>query len=217
MKIDDKTLKQNVLDELEFEPSIDSTEIGVAVDQGIVTLTGHVASYAQKLILDRVVSQVKGVQGYAEEVEVRLPGTVSTSDDEIAKRAVNSIKWRLPAVAEKLQVKVAKGWITLTGTLDWNYQKEDATDAVRNLEGVRGIDNLIELRPRVTSGDVKKQIENALKRNAEVEASAIRVKVTGNKVTLEGNVKAWYERRIAERAAWSTPGVTMVDDHLRTA
>lgn len=210
----DKILKQDIIDELEFEPSIDASDIGVAVEDGIVTLSGHVANYAQKTTVERVVSRVKGVKGIAEEIEVRYPGTISTSDDEIAKRAVAMLKWSTVVPADKVQVKVQKGWVTLNGTLDWNYQKIGAADAVRNLDGVTGISNLIELRPRISSLDVKKHIEEALKRNAEVEAQGIRVNVAGNKVILEGSVKAWNERRVAEQAAWATPGVSVVDDRL---
>tara|TARA_R110002020_G_scaffold32448_4_gene99831 strand:+ start:2965 stop:3612 length:648 start_codon:yes stop_codon:yes gene_type:complete len=215
--MNDRTLKQDIIDELEFEPSIDATDIGVAVEGGIVTLSGHVTSFAQKGTIERLVSRIKGVKGIAEEIDVRYPGTSGTADDEIAKRVLNSLKWSSVVPADKVQVKVQDGWVTLSGTLDWNYQKTGAADAVRNLHGVIGITNQIELRPRVSSIDVKKHIEDSLKRNAELEARSIRVNVAGNKVTLEGNVKAWHERRIAEQAAWSTPGVTTVDDRLTIA
>lgn len=212
--MDDTQLRQNVLDALEFEPSIDANDIGVAVENGVVTLSGYVANYTQKLTVERVVSQVRGVKGYAEEIDVRFAGTPGTADDEIAKRAVNSLHWSTVVPDGKVQVKVQKGWVTLTGTLDWNYQKIGAMEAVRNLEGVTGISNLIELKPHVSSLDVKKQIEAALKRNAQLESNAIRVNVAGNKVTLAGNVRAWFERHVAEQAAWATPGVTTVEDKL---
>lgn len=215
--MNDKKLKQDIVDELEFEPSIDATDIGVGVEDGIVTLNGHVSSYAQKLTIERLVSHVKGVKGIAEDIEVRYPGPAGTADDEVARRAVNMLKWSTVVPADKVQVKVQNGWVTLTGTLDWNYQKIAAADAVRNLAGVTNISNLIELRPRLSSIDVKKHIEDSLKRNAELEAKSIRVNVAGNKVILEGNVKAWHERRIAEQAAWATPGVTTVDDRLTIA
>ncbi|KQX38167.1 ornithine aminotransferase [Devosia sp. Root436] len=213
----DKTLKQDILDELDFEPSIDAADIGVAVEDGIVTLTGHVTTFGQKITVEKLVARVKGVKGIAVEIDVRYPGTAGNSDDEIAKRAVNMLKWSNSVPADKVQVKVQDGWVTLTGTVDWNYQKTGAADAVRDLAGVIGISNQIALRPRVSSIDVKKHIEDSLKRNAELEAKSIRVNVAGNKVILEGNVKAWYERRIAEQAAWAIPGVTMVDDRLTIA
>lgn len=212
--MNDSTLRQDILDELDFEPSIDANDIGVAVEDGIVTLSGHVPSYSQKLIVERVVSRVKGVKGIAEEIEVRYRPGEGTADDEIARRAVNLLKWSTMVPENKVQVKVEGGWITLTGKLDWNYQKIGAADAVRDIHGVLGITNLIELQPRVSSIDVKKHIEDALKRNAEIETKSIRVNVAGNKVTLEGKVKAWSERKTAEQAAWATPGVTAVVDRL---
>lgn len=212
--MNDKTLKQDILDELDFEPSIDASDIGVAVEDGIVTLSGHVASFGQKITVERLVGRVKGVKGIAVEIDVRYPGAVGNADDEIAKRAVNVLKWSNSVPADAVQVKVQDGWLTLTGTVDWNYQKTGAADAVRDLAGVTGISNQIALRPRVSSVDVKKHIEASLKRNAELEAKSIRVNVAGNKVILEGNVNAWHERRIAEQAAWRTPGVVAVDDRL---
>lgn len=210
----DMTLRQDILDELEFEPSIDASNIGVTVTDSIVTLSGHVGSYAQKAIVEDVVGRVKGIRGIAEEIEVRLPGAVGTSDDEIVSRALNTLTWSTLIPAGKVQVKVEKGWLTLTGTLEWSYQKTGAADAVRHLAGVVGVSNLIELRPRLSPVDVKHKIEGALRRSAAIEADAIQVKVAGNRVTLEGNVRAWHERRVAEQAAWSTPGVTAVEDHL---
>lgn len=212
--MNDRTLRQDIIDELDFVPSIDASSIGVAVEDGIVTLSGHVASYTQKTTVERVIGRVKGVKGIAEEIEVRYPGAVGTSDDEIAKRAVSLIKWSSVVPADKVQVKVQKGWVTLTGTLEWNYQKTGAADVLRHLEGVTGIGNMIELKPRVSSVDVKKHIEDALKRSAEVEAKGIRINVSGGKVTLEGSVKAWHERGVAEQAAWATSGVSVVDDRL---
>lgn len=210
----DGALRQDILDELEFEPSIDANHIGVAVDGGIVTLSGHVPSYSQKQAVERAVARVKGVRGIAEEIEVRYPGSHGTSDDEIAKRAINTLKWSTMVPDDKVQVKVQEGWVTLTGKLDWNYQKTGAADAVHGLKGVTGISNEIELRPRVSAGDVKKRIEDALRRSAHVEANAIQIDVAGNKVTLKGHVKAWSERKLVEQAAWATPGVTMVSDQL---
>jgi osmotically-inducible protein OsmY len=210
----DGTLRQDILDELEFEPSIDANDIGVAVEDGIVTLSGHVPNYSQKQAVERAVARVKGVRGIAEEIQVRYPGGPKTSDDEIAKRAVDTLKWSTVVPDDRVQVKVQDGWVTLTGKLDWNYQKTGAADAVLGLKGVTGISNQIELVPRVSAGDVKKRIEDALKRSAHVEANAIRVDVAGNKVTLNGHVKAWSERKLVEQAAWATPGVTMVSDQL---
>ncbi|RUW86905.1 BON domain-containing protein [Mesorhizobium sp. M7A.F.Ca.US.010.02.1.1] len=210
----DLTLRQNILDELEFEPSIDAAHIGVAVDGGIVTLTGHVSSFWEKTAAENVVKRVKGVKGLAEEIEVRLVGQKGTADDEIAKRAVDAVTWNVSIPRDKVQVKVRDGWITLTGKLEWQYQKNAAADAVRGLAGVVGVANQIEISPRASVPDIKKRIENALKRDAETEAQAIRVNVLDGKVTLDGKVRAWSERQAAERAAWSSPGVRTVDDRI---
>ncbi|TJW80515.1 MAG: BON domain-containing protein, partial [Mesorhizobium sp.] len=168
----DITLRQNILDELEFEPSIDAAHIGVAVEDGIVTLTGHVSSYWEKTTAENVVKRVKGVKGIAEEIEVRLIGQKGTADDEIAKRAVNAVTWNVSIPRDKVQVKVHDGWITLTGKLEWQYQKNAAAEAVRGLAGVVGVANQIEITPRASVPDIKKRIENALKRDAETEAQA---------------------------------------------
>jgi osmotically-inducible protein OsmY len=213
--MNDSTLRQDIIDELDFEPSIDSADIGVAVEDGVVTLTGHVPTYAQKLTVEDVVRRVKGVKGIAQEIEVRPFGTNRTADDEIAKRAVNTIGWNTSVPDDAVQLKVQDGWLTLTGKVDWQYQKTAAADAVRDLAGVVGVTNRIEITPRVSAHDVKKRIEDALKRNAGIEAQAIRVNVLeGGKVRLEGRVQAWSERSAAERAAWSAAGVSTVEDHI---
>ncbi|WP_455274494.1 BON domain-containing protein [Rhizobium herbae] len=213
----DITLRQNIIDELEFEPSIDAADIGVAVDNGVVTLTGHVPSYFQKIEVENVVSRVRGVRGIAQEIEVRPFGTNTTADDEIAKRALNSINWNTTVPNDAVQAKVTKGWVTLSGKVEWQYQKIAVLDAVKRLTGVIGVSNNIEVKPRVSSFDVKRRIEDALKRTAEVEANGITVQVADGKVTLEGHVNAWPERSAVERAAWSAPGVKAVVDHIRVS
>jgi osmotically-inducible protein OsmY len=213
--MNDGTLRQDIIDELDFEPSIDAADIGVAVENGIATLTGHVSTYAQKLTVEDVVRRVKGVKGFAQEIEVRPFGTHRTADDEIAKRAVNTINWNTSVPDGVVQVKVQDGWITLTGKVEWQYQKTAAANAVCDLAGVVGVSNQIEIKQRASTFDVKKRIEDALKRNAEIEAQAIKVNVMdGGKVRLEGRVHAWSERSAAERAAWSAPGVHAVEDRL---
>lgn len=212
--MDDLSLRENVLSELEFEPSVNAAHIGAAVEKGVVTLTGHVGSYAEKLAAERVVQRVKGVRAIAQEIEVRLPSDKKTSDDEIAQRAVNLIGWDTTIPDEKVKVKVQNGWITLSGKVDWYYQRQSAEAAVRKLSGVAGVVNSIMVEPRAEARDVKHRIEDALKRSAQLEAEKIRVTVSGGRVTLEGKVKAWYERGVAERAAWAAPGVTSVEDHL---
>jgi osmotically-inducible protein OsmY len=210
----DIDLRQSVLEELDFDPSFDADGIGVAVENGVVTLTGHVRSYAAKLAVERAVQRVKGVHGIAEEIEIRYPADKRTADDQIAERALSSIKWNAQVPGDAVLVKVEKGWVTLSGTVDWQFQRIAAESAVRRLSGVAGISNMITIKPQVRPTDVKSKILDALKRNAQLEADAIRVSVDNDTVTLEGNVKAWYERGIAERAAWSAPGVSKVEDRI---
>jgi osmotically-inducible protein OsmY len=213
--MDDKQLRQNIIDELEFEPSVDAQDIGVAVSDGVVTLSGHVSSYAEKIAAQQAVQRVKGVQAIAQEIEVRYPGEKKTADDEIAKRALNILKWDAVIPGDAVKVTVQKGWVLLTGEVDWQFQKKAAEDAIRKLSGVTGVRNSITIKPRVSAFDIKQKIENALARNAHVEARAIRVNVSdGNKVRLEGSVDSWDDRYIVENAAWSVPGVKSVDDRL---
>ena len=212
--MDDLTLRQNLLDELEFEPSIDAAEIGVAVENGTVTLTGHVPTYAQRQKAEEIARRINGVRAIAQEIEVRPAGTHVTADDEIAKRIVQRLDWNTSIPAGNVKAKVDKGWVTLTGQVEWYYQKDLAADEIRHLTGVIGVTNEITIKQTVSSTDVRKRIEDALKRDAEVEAKAIRVGVSGNKVTLEGKVRTWAERQAAERAAWSTRGVANVVDHI---
>jgi hyperosmotically inducible protein len=205
-------LRENVVDELEYEPSIDAAHIGVAADKGLVTLTGHVASYAEKQAAIAAVRRVKGVRAIAEEIEVRYPYQ-KTPDDEIAKRAIDILAWDTMVPSESIQIMVHDGWVTLTGSVDWHYQKKHAEEDVRRLSGVRGVTNAVEIKPSVQPEDIKRKIEEALKRHAEIEANAIRVTVReGNKVVLEGKVDSWEERHAVENAAWSAPGVKSVED-----
>ena len=210
----DTLLRQLVLDELDFEPSVDAAHIGVAVDNGIVTLSGHVGSYAEKIAAERAAQRVKGVRGIAQELEVRYPHDKKTADDQIAERAIQIISWDAQIPSDAVMVSVQRGWVTLTGSVAWNYQKMAAEFAIRKLTGVVGVSNSIEVKPYVQTTDVKKHIADALKRHAKFESDAIRINVDGGKVTLEGKVRAWYERNLVERAAWSVPGVRAVEDHL---
>jgi osmotically-inducible protein OsmY len=209
----DLQLRQDVVDELEYEPSIDAAHIGVAVDKGVVTLTGHVSSYAEKQAAITAVRRIKGVRAIAEEIEVRYPSGKRTSDDEIAKRAIDILDWDAMVPSGSIQVMVRDGWVTLTGSVDWHYQKRQAEEDIRKLSGVRGVTDTIEIKPSVQAEDVKRKIEEALKRHAEVEADSIRVTVPErNKVVLEGTVSSWDERHAVENAAWSAPGVKSVED-----
>jgi osmotically-inducible protein OsmY len=211
----DKWLRQSIIDELDFDPAVSGAHIGVAVDAGVVTLSGHVGSYAEKIAAERAVQRVKGVRAIAEEIEVRYPSDKKMADDQIAKRALDILAWNITIPKDKIQVKVQDGWVTLSGDVDWNFQKTDAQRLVRRLSGVIGISNSINVKPRVAADDVKGRIEKALKRSAELDANSISVTASGGKVTLEGRVKAWYERDLAERTAWAVPGVTFVEDRIQ--
>lgn len=212
--MEDRILRQFIIDELDFEPSIDAANIGVAVEKGVVTLTGHVESYIQKIAAERAVQRIKGVKAIAEEIEVRYPEQKKRSDDEIAQRAVSILSWSVQVPPDSIHLTVQKGWITLTGTVEWQFQKLAAESAVRRLSGIIGVTNLIEVKPHVVAADIHRKIMDSLHRHAEVEAESIRVIVDNDKVTLEGKVRAWYERKLAERAAWSAPGVKAVEDRL---
>ncbi len=172
----DKLLRQEIIEELDFDPSVHSAQIGVAVEDGVVTLTGHVSSYAEKVATERAVQRVKGVRAIAEEIEIRYPNDSKTADDQIAKRALDIIAWDATIPKDKINVKVQDGWVTLSSDVDWNVQKTNAERAVRRLTGVVGISNVISVKPRVKADDVKTRIERALKRSAEIDADSIKVK-----------------------------------------
>jgi osmotically-inducible protein OsmY len=203
-----------VEDELNWEPSVNAAEIGVAVKSGIVTLSGNISSYWQKFSAERAAARVSGVKAVVNELEVRLPTSSERTDEDIARAAVNHLNWAVSVPADRIKVTVSKGWITLAGTVEWNYQRVAAENAVRHLIGVKGVSNLIEVKPQVSKGEVKAAIEAALKRSAELDASRITVETDGDRVILRGTVRSWAERNEAERAAWKAPGVRMVDNRI---
>ncbi len=218
--LDDSSLRQAVIDELNFEPSVEAAHIGVSAENAVVTLTGHVSSYAEKIAAERAAQRVRGVHAIAQEITVRYPEDKKTSDDEIAQRAVQIIAWHAAIPAGAVKVTVQQGWVTLTGTVDWQYQRGYAEAAVRKLSGVIGVADNIELRTSSVAhaSDVERRINEALKRNADLESQGIHVTVKeGSTVTLEGKVHTWNERWLAERAAWSVSGVRTVEDRLMVA
>jgi osmotically-inducible protein OsmY len=213
----DLELKANVESELKWEPSVNAAEVGVAVKDGIVTLTGHVQSYWQKIAAERAAGRVSGVRAVVNELEIRLPTSSQRTDEDIARAALNALSWSVSVPADRIKVKVSKGWITLEGNVEWQYQKAAAEKVVRDLVGVKGVVNLIEVKPRASTAEVKAAIEAALKRSAEVDASNIQVEADGDKVILRGTVRSWAEREEAERAAWRAAGVRSVDNRITVA
>jgi len=210
----DGELLDQVEDALDWEPSVDVSDVDVSVDGGVVTMRGDVGSYAQKRTAERVVLGVYGVRGVANDLNVRLPGALERSDTDIAQAAVNTLTWNTQVPSDRVTVAVSDGWVTLRGTVDWQYQKDAAERGVRNLTGVRGITNDMTVGPRVQPGDVQAKIEAALRRNAEIDARRINVSVADGRITLSGNVHSSAERDEARRAAWAAPGVTAVEDHM---
>jgi osmotically-inducible protein OsmY len=210
----DKELQQHVRNALDWDPSVDVADVGVTVDNGIVTLHGDIKSYTEKVNAERVALGVYGVKAVANDLNVRIATGGQRTDSDIAAAAVNAFKWSSQVPADRVSVVVSNGWITLKGEVDWYFQKDAAGRAVRDLLGVVGVSNNITVRPHVNVADVKAQIEAALKRSAEVDARRINVTATDGKIVLSGNVHSWAERREAVDAAWAAPGVRAVDDRM---
>jgi osmotically-inducible protein OsmY len=210
----DKDLKQHVQSALDWEPSLDASDVGVSVDEAVVTLRGNVASYAEKVTAERVALRVYGVKAVANDLAVHLVSAFERTDTEIAQAAVAALKWNTMVPNDRVTVTVNNGWLALNGTLDWQYQKDAAARAVRDLTGVKGVTNNIIVQPRVKTIDVRDKIEAAFKRSAEIDARRVNVTATDGKVILSGNVHSWAERQEAEHAAWAAPGVTQVEDRL---
>jgi osmotically-inducible protein OsmY len=214
--MDDRTLRQHVLEELDFDPKVDAAHIGVAVRDRIVTLSGHVATYAEKVAAERIAQRVRGVRAVVEEIEVRYPADERTGDEELAARVVKVLAWNVQVPDETIEVKVEDGCVTLDGCVPWYYQRAAAQAAVAKLAGVREVLNLLAVKPPVRSADVKAKVLAALKRTAR-DPDGITVRVEGDTVVLDGCVDLWRERELAERAAWSIPGVHAVEDRLTLA
>jgi VCBS repeat-containing protein len=213
----DQEIKTQVENALDWEPSVDARDVGVSVNNGVVTLRGNVRSYAEKGTAERVALHVYGVKGVADDLNVRLLAGYERSDTDIVQAAVAALKWNTLVPQDCVTVAVSNGWLTLGGTLEWQYQRTAAAGAVQNLTGVKGITNEIIVKSQVDTANVQAKIEAAFKRSAEIDARRVHVAAEDGKVVLTGNVRSWAERQEAERAAWAAPGVIRVDDRITIA
>ena len=210
----DSDIKRDVEDELRWDPDIDATDIGVSVREGAVTLTGFVRSYAQRSGAERDAKRVAGVVGVANDIEVRLPVLDERPDPQITRDAVSALQAELPYSSDNIKVIVSNGWLTLEGTVEWNYTRERAKSAVTRIRGVKGVTNSITVKPKAAPEEIRRKIEDAFRRSAEVDASRITVETNGGEVILRGTVRSWAERQEAERVAWAAPGVSRVDNRV---
>jgi osmotically-inducible protein OsmY len=210
-------IEKDVKAELEWNPDLDATDIAVSVKNGVVALAGFVKSYTDKYEAEAAAKRVAGVVAVANDLEVRMPSVDERPDPDIAREAAAAIKSQLPISSENIKIIVKNGWVTLEGEIEWQYQRQTAESIVRRIMGVKGVSNTILLKPRAEPEEVKRKIQEALRRSAEVDANRVEVEAQGSEVILKGTVRSWIEREEAERAAWSAPGVTKVEDRIVVA
>jgi osmotically-inducible protein OsmY len=210
----DSEIERDVRDELKWDPDLDASDIAVSVKDGVVTLAGFTKSYTDRLEAELAAKRVAGVRAVANDIEVRLPAIDQRPDPDIARDAVSALKAELPISHDRIKVIVKDGWVTLEGAVEWQYQKTTAENAVRKVKGVKGVTNVVTVKPKVQPSELQHKIMEAFKRNAEVDANRITVEANGSEVILKGTVRSWIEREEAERVAWSAPGVTKVEDRI---
>ncbi|ANH83771.1 hypothetical protein A8C56_07470 [Niabella ginsenosidivorans] len=210
----DKKIREDVLAELQWEPVLNATEIGVAVHNGVVTLSGNVDSFAKKTQAELVAKRVKGVKAVAIDINVDRWPEDNSNDTEVAAAIIAAFRYHTLVPKDKIRVKVENGWVTLEGAVEWQYQKKAAYDAIDLLQGVKGISDLIAVKPVVNKAILKDDIKRALERNADIQAANIDIQTSGNKVILKGQAGSWHEKNIIQRAAWASPGVTDVKDEI---
>ncbi len=214
MQRSDTDIHKDIVAEFHWEPSLRDDDIAVAVRDGVVTLAGFADSYADKWKAERIASKIRGVKAIANDIEIKLPSASQRADPDIARAVVNALQWNISVPADRIKPKVEKGWVTLEGEADYNYQKDAAERAIRYLTGVKGITNLITVKQRATPADLKERIKEALQRSAQFDAERITVEVQGNKAILRGTVRSYAEMKEAERAALKAPGITEVENRL---
>jgi len=210
----DSQIQQDVMDQLKWEPYLNAAQIGVAVKNGIVTLSGQVDTYSKKLIAENAAKKISGVKAIAEDIQIGVSPAYNKTDAEIAEAVLNALKWHTAVQEEKIKVKVEDGYVRLEGEVEWNFQRKNAASAIETLAGVRSVINLITVKPKISSSDIEEKINEAFKRSATIDAGKITAEVIGSKAILRGKVRSFAEKEDAENAAWFAPGITAVDSKI---